>query len=501
MALDLAPLQSSSIEALNHVARLRKSKRTKVSFVSGNFNIVHPGHLRLLKFAADCGDVLIVGLSPDSADGTHLPESLRLEAVQSINIVTFAFIIKDPLEVFLRALKPDFVVKGKEHDSQTNIEQAIVDEYGGKLLFSSGDTIFSSLQLLKKEISPAHRLQFDLPKDFLSRHRIQLGDLKKTIESFRDIRTLVIGDTLVDEYINCDPLGMSQEDPTIVVTPVGSDRFIGGAAIVAAHAHGLGADVAFFSVAGEDDAASFAREMIARYGLRGHLYSDGTRPTTLKQRYRAAGKTLLRVNRLRQHDIEDKIANRILDDLRSELDNCDLLIFSDFNYGALPQSMVDEIISICKAKSIMMVADSQSSSQIGDISRFSGMALITPTEREARLATRDFQAGLVVLAERLRETSSASNIILTLGGSGILIHAETKVPHEWTTDELPALNTSPKDVSGAGDSFLATASLTLATGGSIWQASLLGSLAAAHQVNRVGNVPLTTADLLSDLRS
>jgi len=76
-----------------------------------------------------------------------------------------------------------------------------------------------------------------------------------------------------------------------------------------------------------------------------------------------------------------------------------LIIFSDFNYGCLPQLLVDQITSFCNEKGIMMVADSQSSSQIGDVSRFRGMTLVTPTEREARFAVHDFESGLVVLAE------------------------------------------------------------------------------------------------------
>ena len=147
-----------------------------------------------------------------------------------------------------------------------------------------------------------------------------------------------------------------------------------------------------------------------------------------------------------------------------------------------------------------MVADSQSSSQLGDISRFKGMDLITPTEREARISTRNREDGLVVLAEQLRQQSDARNILLKLGEEGLLIHADNGKEHgDWLTDKVNALNSAPKDVAGAGDSLLITSAMTLACGGSIWESACLGSLAAAVQVGRLGNTPLQADELLQEL--
>ena len=146
-----------------------------------------------------------------------------------------------------------------------------------------------------------------------------------------------------------------------------------------------------------------------------------------------------------------------------------------------------------------MVADSQSSSQTGDISRFKDMMLLTPTEREARFAVSDFNSGLVVLAEKLRTKSRAKNIILTLGSEGLLAHAAQINNDEWMTDRLPALNTAPKDPAGAGDSLLTCSSMAMAVGADIWQSLYLGSVAAACQVGRVGNVPLSPSDIEIEL--
>ena len=128
------------------------------------------------------------------------------------------------------------------------------------------------------------------------------------------------------------------------------------------------------------------------------------------------------------------------------------------------------------------------------------MDLVTPTEREARISTRNREDGLVVLAEQLRQQSSALNVLLKLGEEGLLIHAADESGDSWLTDRVDALNSSPKDVAGAGDSLLITSAMALACGGTVWEAACLGSLAAAVQVGRVGNKPLRAEELLGGLR-
>lgn len=477
----------------------RAGADARIVFVAGNFNTVHPGHLRLLKFASECGDFLVVGVSGDHVPGALLPAQLRFEGITAISFVDYAFVMTLAPEDIIRALKPGVVVKGDEHESQYNPEQAAVDEYGGKLMFSSGEMRFSSIDLLKRDILEPNLSSIVRPHDYLERHTISPGDLRATMDNFKGLRVAVIGDLIVDEYVSCEALGMSQEDPTLVITPILQERFIGGAGIVASHACKLGADVRYFSVCGKDAAAGFAREKLQEYDVSATIFEDDSRPTTLKQRFRAAGKTLLRVSHLRQHDIEPRLARRFVDEVKNSLLACDLVIFSDFNYGCLPQTVVDQLVAACIERKIPFVADSQSSSQMGDVSRFKGAMLLTPTEREARLAVRDYNSGLVVLAEKLRQQAQAQNIILTLGAEGILAHAQSDGEFEWLTDRLPAFNIAPKDTAGAGDSLLTCTSMAMAVGADIWQSMYLGSIAAACQVSRVGNIPLSAPDLMHEL--
>jgi len=468
-------------------------------FVSGNFNIVHPGHLRLLQFAAECGDFLVVGVNAGSSPAVTVPAQMRLEGVRAVGIVGHAFLLDEPPEAFILKFKPAVVVKGKEFESGRNPERAAVESYGGALLFGSGEVRFSSLDLLQRELLETNFSAIRKPADFPARHGFDFEALVKVVRGFSRLRVAVIGDLIVDEYINCEALGMSQEDPTIVVTPIKHDRFVGGAGIVAAHAAGLGAQTRYFGVAGMDPIAKYAAERLLHYRVAAKFVADDSRPTSLKQRYRATGKTLLRVSHLRQHDISREIADSLCSEVERVLDRTDLLIFADFNYGCLPQALVDRLVGSCIQRGVMMVADSQTSSQIGDVSRFKGMRLISPTEYEARVAMRDQGSGLVVLAEALRRQASADQLFVTLGAEGLLIHARANGSGQYITDQLPAFNSSPKDVAGAGDSLLTCSSLALAVGADIWQSAYLGSIAAACQVSRVGNSPLSADELVTEL--
>jgi rfaE bifunctional protein kinase chain/domain len=289
---------------------------------------------------------------------------------------------------------------------------------------------------------------------------------------------------------------MSQEDPTIVVSPISTDTFLGGAAIVAAHAVGLGANVEFITVLGKDENMKITQEKLGNYNVGGHIYEDPTRVTTLKKRFRAKGKTLLRVNHFKKHRISREIQDRIISDVEENIKQKDLIVFSDFSYGCLPERLVNKITQIALNNNVMISADSQSSSQTGDISKFSNTILSTPTEREARLAVNDFESGLIVLAEKLKNKSNIKNILVTLGSEGVLIYGEDKNNKDiFMTDQISTLNILPKDVSGAGDSLFITSSMAMTLGASIFEGAYIGSLAAAVQVGRVGNIPLSVDEI------
>ncbi len=476
-------------------------KKEKKILVTGNFNILHPGHLRLLKFAKDLGDKLIVGVNSDKLDkkGIHVPEEMRLENVRSNIWVDEAFMIEEPVDTLIKRLKPNFVVKGKEYEGKENPESDALSTIGGRLIFSSGDVNFSSSDLITKDLLDQQNFSLNYPKEYIRRHKLKNKNLRNILKNFKNKKICIIGDLIIDEYINCDPLGMSQEDPTLVVTPVESKKFLGGAGIVAGHAASLGSKTSIISIIGKDSTAEFAKKRLKEMNVKSFLFEDESRPTTLKQRFRSKEQSLLRVSHLHQSGISKILQDKIYKKVFSLLNKIDVLIFSDFNYGTLPQSLVDKIIASLKGKKIITAADSQSSSQIGDISRFKDMDFIFPTEHEARLSIRNKDDGLVILADKLSKLSRVKNIILKLGSEGILLHLEQNQDSKIKTDRLGALNNYSKDVAGAGDSMLVTTVLSHASGASIWESAYLGSLAAAIQVSRVGNIPLQQKEFLNQL--
>lgn len=469
----------------------------KITLITGHFNVLHPGHIRLFKFACNFQSKLVVAVESDQVAGeaAHVPEQLRLEGVKNCSLVDEAFIFNESVTELIDRLRPAIVVKGREFETRFNPEATLIEGYGGQLLFSSGEVQFSSTDLLRQELTKPTTPAISPPLSFMARHGLSIQSLERLAPNFANLRVLTIGDLIVDDYIDCQPLGMSQEDPSLVVSPIEKRRFVGGAGIVAAHAAGLGATSNFVSVVGRDSAKDFASQELAKAKVNAILIEDRSRPTTVKERYRSHGKTLLRVSHLHQSTVSIDLQRQIIEQACRLIKNTDLLIFSDFNYGVLHQSVVAAVISLAKDNGVLVAADSQSSSQLGDIGRFKDVDLLLPTEREARVSTQNREDGLVVLAEQLRQKANAKFILLKMGENGVLIHAPSEAADGWLTDQVEALNKFPKDLAGAGDSMLVASALTLAVGGSVWEAACIGSMAAAVQVGRVGNVPLAFDDL------
>jgi len=472
----------------------------RVSFISGKFNVIHPGHIRLFRFAREISDYLVVGIFEDgSSNGLVIVEEERLEGVTSNTWVDAAFILREDLPSTIKQLKPDIVVKGTEHENGDNPELAAVEEYGGVVHFASGNTSFSSLELLKSEISTGRDGLIRHDDRYLSRHNISLRQLNSTIKKMSEIRTLVIGDLIVDRYIDCEPIGMSSEDPSLVVSPLLTQTFVGGAGIVAAHSASLGGETHFISVCGDDEDAEYARNRLEKSRVKASCITDLGRPTTSKTRYRADGQTMLRVNNLRDHEISNHIADQMLGLTLDLLSEIDLLILSDFSYGVFTNDLIAKVTHASRQQNIIIVADSQSSSQFGDIGRFTDVTLITPTEKEARLAVKDKRGGLVKVAEKLQSLVNARDVVLTLGSEGAFLRAKTREVNMGQDDRIPALNRDPKDVAGAGDAFLVGSALSTAIGVTIWEAAYVGSMAAACQIGRIGNIPLRVEEMVAEL--
>jgi rfaE bifunctional protein kinase chain/domain len=204
------------------------------------------------------------------------------------------------------------------------------------------------------------------------------------------------------------------------------------------------------------------------------------------------------VTRVEETPLEISLQRKIISHFKKILKRIDVLIFSDFNYGFISDEIIKQTILTAKKYGVKIAADSQSSSQIGDISRFKGVDLITPTEREARLAVKNKGDGLTVLCEKLKNKCNLKHVVLTMAEHGLLVHSDQN-EENLRTDQITALNRYPIDVAGAGDSFLTTAALALSTNANIWEAAYLGNVAASVQVSKTGNVPITQRELDAQL--
>lgn len=473
--------------------------KKKVAFISGNFNVVHPGHLRLFRYAREKADRVVVGVFSDRLGGDQIfiPESLRIDALRNNVLVDEVRLIDADLATVLNELKPDLVIKGHEHEQRFNSEEEIVRQYGGELLFNSGESAFSAVDLIQREFRTPSSRKYVLPADFMERRKIDVSVVRDTMARFSQLNITVVGDLLIDEYVTCEPVGISREEPTVVVTPIDRSRFVGGAGIVAAHAASLGAKVTFVSVCGRDDAAEFAAAELGRLGVQTRWAQDAEITTLTKTRFRSQGKNLLRVNSGVSVDARDEHGMQMIDMFSLAAKVSNLVVFSDFNMGCLTPDVVAGMLGRLPDRRPVVSADSQVGQGFGSIAKFQGVDLVTPTEAEARAALRDEESGLAALAERLRHELDVANVVLTLGKEGMLISGDrAQSASSWPTDRLPALNTSPVDVAGAGDCLLVVTSLALAAGASLWEASLLASVAAAVQVSRVGNLPVTPGEIL-----
>jgi len=474
------------------------SEKVDVVLVSGKFRVLHAGHMRLFRTATDLGHKLVVAL--DITELTTEEIHWRENILRNIEYVDRVVEYDGDIESVLLDVRPNVVIKGHEFRNSENLESKTLSSYGGKLIFSSGANFYSESDLIGRNDTEFVENLAVMPQEFMSRNRITTDRLLKIINEFSKLRVCVIGDLIIDEYINCHPLGMSQEEPTVVVTPVDSRKYFGGAGIVAAHCKSLGARTTFITATGEDEASKWAQEKASEYALESLSVVDISRPTSLKQRYRSGTQTLLKISYLTQDFLDSEKELELIQKFAKIADGLDVLILSDFSYGVLSPQIVERILALAQQHKIFVSADSQSSSQIGNLGKFKNIQLISATEREARMELKDSTSGLVVLAESLRNELNAQNLLLKMGRDGVLISAQDENGEVLTTDEIGSINKNAVDTSGAGDSMLAGASLALASGANIYEAALVGSVLAGIQVGRLGNVPISQETIHSVLQ-
>lgn len=500
---------TSNLEQLKAFVKARRSQGHRIVLCQGHFNVIHPGHLRFLEFAARQGDCLIVALQGVKKIGKivmdrFFAEMERAHGVASIEYVGFVFIFNDEsFEDIIDIVKPAAYVRGEEfaHKAESfKSEIERVEKYGGKVIFSSGDRHYASTDFLEKDFGSLREERMALLAKAIKKQGITRKKLLAYCSKFEKCRLLVVGDTIVDQYVACDALGMSSEAPVLVVRELEHKEFVGGAAIVSRHVKALGAQCSFLSLIGPDEPGRLVTEELEKEGIDSVLMHDRERPTTFKIRYMVGTQKVLRVSRLNDAHLSPALETRALKHIRELAKNADGIIVSDFGYGVITPGVLDQISSISKDTGIKLFGDVQSSSQIGNAAKFKDYFLIKPTEKEARIALDDKYSGLELLGNNLLKRTNAKNLVMTLGGDGFISFKRTDNQYFIKTQHFPALNPSPVDVVGAGDSLLTALAVSICAGANLMEASVIGSLVASIAVGKVGNIPVDVGTIREALK-
>ncbi len=470
----------------------------------GHFNIIHPGHVRYLDYARQHGSKLMVSIQGDSAFRNsdrkhHFLESERAAGVASLQTVDQVVLLRDgSLEDLIKALNPEVLVLGKEFESERDFEVRegvqLMKKLGRKILYHAGETHYASSDLLKDNLPDLHDQHIQKFKQACNQQKIKKDDLLECIDKFKDASLLVIGDTIIDQYIACDALGMSAEAPVVVVRELDTREYAGGAAVVAMHVRAMGAKCRFISVVGKDNKAKMAEKDLDRLNVEHTLIEDSSRPTTFKIRYLVGNQKMFRVSRLKEHGIEKQIEEKIIRKLEESSPKVQGILISDFVYGVITPRILDSIIELATKHALFVFGDLQCSSQVGNVSKFKNFDLICPTEREARIALSAQDEGVEWVARTLMRKTNAKNLVMKLGGEGFIAY-ESEPDGFINRQHFPALSINPVDVSGAGDSLLAALSVGLCSGASLMQSSAIGAGMASLAVEQLGNIPVSNLQL------
>jgi len=323
--------------------------------------------------------------------------------------------------------------------------------------------------------------------------------LRKRIIELGRGSIIVLGDLLIDELLEGNPERISREAPVLILEHVATTNIPGGAANTANNITALGGKCHAIGVCGEDEYARKMAQMLERHGITYDLVADSTRPTTVKTRILSKSHSLmqqlLRLDRIAHHSINEAIERKLLEKLEKAAGGHSAIILSDYKAGTITDTIIETCRKVSDAHKNLLVVDAQNRFE-----RFGGCALITPNQpdTEAALGFKiDSHESLQHAGSLLMKLSGAKSILITRGPHGMALFQENK-----PLFELPPFNKSEVfDVSGAGDTVIATMTLALVTGARPEEAMALGNLAAGIVVRKPGTAVTSQKEMLEALDS
>lgn len=472
-----------------------RPRQKKVIMCHGTFDVVHPGHVRHLLYAKTKGDILVASLTADehvekANFRPYVPEDLRAINLAALEMVDYVIIDRESTPLLnLGIIQPDYFAKGYEYSSdgvnpKTQEEMQVLDTYGGELIFTPGDIVYSSSALI--ELAPP-KIATEKLITLMEAEGIGFNDLYAALDQLKGIKVHVVGDTIVDSYTHCSMIGGVTKTPTMSVLFQKKIDYTGGAAIVAKHLKAAGAEAAFSTLLGNDALKDFVLDDLEKAEVNVQPIIDNTRPTTNKNAIIADGHRLLKVDTLDNRSISDRDVVRLKAQIAAS--QADAVIFSDFRHGIFNRHTIPGLTSAIPAD-VFRAADSQVASRWGNILEFEGFDLITPNEREARFALGDQDSVIRPLALELRRRSKCKTLILKLGERGIITYRSDSPGNYRNFFAIDSFVERLVDATGAGDALLAYSTLALVATKNSVIASILGCMAAGVECEYDGNGPV-----------
>ncbi|MFH1045840.1 MAG: D-glycero-beta-D-manno-heptose-7-phosphate kinase [Candidatus Omnitrophota bacterium] len=314
---------------------------------------------------------------------------------------------------------------------------------------------------------------------------------KKIIKNFKNVKILVIGDLILDEFIWGKVNRISPEAPVPVVW-VNSESFMpGGASNVANNIHALGGTVYLCGVIGADERGRVLTEELRRKNIDVEgIIIDSQRPTTLKTRVIAHHQQVVRIDREKVEEVDDNIIGQMLTFLREKINEIDAIVVEDYGKGAVVPRLIQEIVFLAhKHKKIISVDPKEN-----HFAYYQNVTLITPNHQELAKAIGEEiknDQELEVAGRALLASQNAEAVLVTLGENGMRLFEKS-----GHSVHIPTVAQEVFDVSGAGDTVIATATLALASGASMVEAAYIANYAAGIVVGKVGVAVATQEELL-----
>ena len=316
------------------------------------------------------------------------------------------------------------------------------------------------------------------------------------IESFSELKVLVIGDVMVDAYYFGSVERISPEAPVPVISVSKKDHRPGGAANVALNLISLGAKVSLCAVIGLDEEGRELMSLLHSEKIdTDGIYTDNSRPTTMKTRVISSNHHLLRIDHESTKSINTETENFLIDFVKKSIHTIDAIIIEDYNKGLLTERLISEVISIANQKNIPTIVDPKKENFFA----YKNCTLFKPNRKEIREGLKTdldltIADNVEKAADELMNILGCKNIMVTLSEDGVFVKSAEKSSH------VKAHERKIIDVSGAGDTVVSVAALCLASGMDLSQTAEIANIAGGLVCQKVGVVPINRHELLDEIK-